>query len=182
MTPAAEAELPVGFFCSRGCSEPLKSAREAQEIDFGSLNDLLSFPLTDYPATLRQDSGPKRFRLPKSISWASRADSSGSEHPLEQETRRITQTLTRQPLFTRCCDIFTEQPPGVCGRSIKVIYRANLRLFGTFGLIAAAEGIPRSRRGNTDAKGATRTRFNRTKPHVFTHHASYRRTTYIEMF
>ena len=39
-------------------------------IDFGSLNDLLSFPFGDYPATLRQDSGPKRFRLPKiEISW-----------------------------------------------------------------------------------------------------------------
>ena len=100
-----------------------------------------------------------------SISWSSK-------------TRWATQTLPGEPLFTRSFDIFTEQPPGVCGRSIEVFYRANLRLFGTLGLMPAAEGIPRSRRGNTDAKGATRTRFNRTKPHVFTHHASYRRTTY----
>ena len=85
MTPPAESETRIGFYCSRRSSEPLESAREAQEIDFGSLNDPLSFPFRDYPATLRQDSGPKRFRLPKSISWASRADSSGSEHPLEQE-------------------------------------------------------------------------------------------------
>ena len=65
--------------------------------------------------------------------------------PWSRKTRRVTQTLTREPVFTRCCDIFTEQPPGVCGRSIEVIYRANHRLFGTFGLIAAAPGIPRSR-------------------------------------
>ena len=65
--------------------------------------------------------------------------------PWSRKTPRVTQTLTREPLFTRCHDIFTEQPPGVCGRSIEVIYRANHRLFGTFGLIAAAPGIPRSR-------------------------------------
>ena len=46
--------------------------------------------------------------------------------------------------FTRRFDNFTEQPPGVCGRSIEVIYRANLRLFRTLGLIPAAEGIPKS--------------------------------------
>ena len=38
--------------------------------------------------------------------------------PWSSKIRRVTQTLTREPLFTRCCDIFTEQPPGVCGRSI----------------------------------------------------------------
>ena len=56
-------------------------------IEFGSLNDLLSFPLTDYPATLKQDSlGRSGSGCAKiDISWASRADSSGSEHPLEQE-------------------------------------------------------------------------------------------------
>ena len=37
-------------------------------------------------------------------------------------------------------------PPGVCARSIEVIYKANFRLLGTFGLIAAAEGISKSRR------------------------------------
>ena len=34
---------------------------------------------------------------------------------------------------------------GVCGRSIEVIYRANHQLFGTFGMIVAPQGIPRSR-------------------------------------
>ena len=33
-----------------------------------------------------------------------------------RETRRATQALTRAPAFTRRFDLFTEQPPGVCGR------------------------------------------------------------------
>ena len=85
MAPAAECESRIVFFCSRRCSEPLESAREAQEVEFGGLNNLLQFCSGDYPATLRHDSGPKQCRPPFSISGASRADSSISGHLLEQE-------------------------------------------------------------------------------------------------
>ena len=43
MTPPAESESPIGFYCSRRCSEPLESVGEARDIDFGGLNKLLSF-------------------------------------------------------------------------------------------------------------------------------------------
>ena len=52
MTPPAESESCIGFSCSRRCSEPLKSVREVRQIDFGGLNNFLSFGCArDYPAT-----------------------------------------------------------------------------------------------------------------------------------
>ena len=44
-----------------------------------------------------------------------------------RKTRRATQALTREPVFTRRFDLFTEQPPGVCGRSTKSV---SFRLLG----------------------------------------------------
>ena len=76
MTPPGVSESCIGFSCSRRCSEPLESVQEARDIDFGGLNNFLSFALG----------------------------------------------------------------------TIEVIYKANFRLLGTFGLIAAAEGISKSRR------------------------------------
>ena len=74
------------FYCSGRCPERLESAREALEIEFGGLNSLLSFPLRTTPLFLQERFCVKAvFRPPKSISGASRADSSGSGHLPEQE-------------------------------------------------------------------------------------------------
>ena len=52
MTPPAESESRNGFSCSRRCSEPLKSVREVRQIDFGGLNNFLSFALGTTPLLL----------------------------------------------------------------------------------------------------------------------------------
>ena len=158
-----------GVSCSRGCSEPQQSAREAPRRDrFWQPERPSQFPpyCRDYPATLTQDSEPKRFRrcqirspgplglIPAALSI-----------PWSRKTRRVTQTLTREPVFTRCCDIFTEQPPGVCGRSIEVIYRANHRLFGTFGADSSCPWHPQEQVRDHRCKGFYT---HAVQPHVFT--------------
>ena len=89
MTPPAESESPIGFYCSRRCSEPLESVGEARDIDFGGLNKLLSLLLPKglpcYSLARFWVKVRKWFRPQNSISRASRTDSSGFEHLLEQE-------------------------------------------------------------------------------------------------
>ena len=58
--------------------------RDNETLDFARVR-ASSSPCRDYPATWRQDSGPKQCRPPFSISGASWADSSGSGHLPEQE-------------------------------------------------------------------------------------------------
>ena len=56
MTPTAESESLIGFSCSGRCSEPLETAREAREIEFGGLyktfsvllEELLRYSLTRF--------------------------------------------------------------------------------------------------------------------------------------
>ena len=110
------------FSCSGRCPEPLESAREAPEIEYGGLNNLLSFPVRTSPLLLGKILGFVQAAT-KSISGASRADSSGSGHLSEsRKIRCATQkALTREPVFTRHFDLFTEQPPGVCGRPTKSV-------------------------------------------------------------
>ena len=45
------------FSCSVRCPEPLESAREAPEIEFGGLNKPSQLSRTDFPATPGKDSG-----------------------------------------------------------------------------------------------------------------------------
>ena len=85
MTPPAESESRIGFYCSRRCSEPLESAREAREIEFGGLNNLLSFALETTPLLGGKILGRSSAGHIFSISGASLADSSGSGHLPEQD-------------------------------------------------------------------------------------------------
>ena len=68
MTPPAESESRNGFSCSGRCSEPLKSVREVRQIDFGGLNNFLSFALDTTPLLLgkiwgQSGSGPAKIDL-----------------------------------------------------------------------------------------------------------------------
>ena len=91
MTPAAESESRIGLPCSGRCSEPLESDREAREIEFGGLNNLLSFASETTPLPRYLEArfwaeavqARRHFRSPESL--LSRSDSSGSGHLLEQE-------------------------------------------------------------------------------------------------
>ena len=89
-------------------------------------NNLLSFPLKDlYPATpgkysrvvqaaeIRSPGPPGLIQAALDISQS-------------RKTRCATQALTREPVFTRRFDIFTEQPPGVCADDLQ---KASLFVF-----------------------------------------------------
>ena len=88
MTPPAESESRNGFSCSGRCSEPLESVREARKIDFGGLNNLLSFALGTTQLLLGkilgQSGSGHKIRSP-APGPLSDSDSSGFEHLLEQE-------------------------------------------------------------------------------------------------
>ena len=72
----------------------------------------------DYPATPGKDSG--LFRTPDLISRGPPGLIPAALGIYQSRiTRWATQALTREPVFTRRFDLFTEQPPGVCGRSTK---------------------------------------------------------------
>ena len=74
----------------------------------------------DYRATPGKDSGfcsGRQIRSPGPAGLIPAAlDISQS-----RKTRWATQAPTREPVFTRRFDIFTEQPPGVCGRPTKSV-------------------------------------------------------------
>ena len=95
------------------------SAGEAREIEFGAaLNNLLSFAL-----------GTTLLPLGKILGFASGRQIRSPGPPgliqaalgisQSSKTRWATQALTREPVFTRRFDFFTEQPPVVCGGTIK---------------------------------------------------------------
>ena len=90
-------------------TEPLESAREAPEIEFGGLNKPSQLSRTDFPATHGKDSGfcsgrQNRSPGPPGLIPAALGISQS------RRTRWATQALTREPVFTRRFEIFTEQP------------------------------------------------------------------------
>ena len=111
LAPASEPESRTVFSCSGRCPEPLESAREAPEIEFGGLNNLLSFPLRTATLLLEkilgQSGSGRQIRSPGPPELIPAALGISQS----RKTRWVTQSLTREPVFTRRFDIFTEQPP-----------------------------------------------------------------------
>ena len=95
-------------------------------IEFGGLNNLLSFAPGTTQNTPGKDYGScsgRQIRSPGPPGLIPAALGISQS----RKTRRATQALTREPVFTRRFDLFTEQPPGVCGRSTESV---SFRLLG----------------------------------------------------
>ena len=81
MTPLAESESRIGFSCSGRCSEPLKSVREAREIDFGAAGTAFSVLRQGLPRCSLARFGAKAVKAVQAakidIPWASEISKKG---------------------------------------------------------------------------------------------------------